>query len=70
MTSSYGLGETVVQGAVNPDEFYVYKPTLAAGKYPIVSRHIDSNLIKMELKEHRAPGENAVRTVDVPTSGA
>lgn len=68
VTSSYGLGETVVQGAVNPDEFYVYKPTLAAGKYPIVSRHIGSKLIKMEFKEHRAPGENAVRTVDVPTS--
>src|SRR5690606_8728174 len=47
ITSSYGLGETVVQGAVNPDEFYVFKPTLAAGHYPIISRRIGSKLIKM-----------------------
>src|SRR5690606_15623679 len=40
ITSSYGLGETVVQGAVNPDEFYVFKGTLASGHFPIVSRRI------------------------------
>ena len=68
ITSSYGLGETVVQGSVNPDEFYVYKETLAQGKYPIISRRIGSKLIKMEFAENRAPGENAVRVVDVPTS--
>ena len=64
ITSSYGLGETVVQGAVNPDEFYVFKPTLAAGKYPIIRRSIGSKLIKMEFT---APGEEGrVKTVDVP----
>src|SRR5690606_35453595 len=51
ITSSYGLGETVVQGAVNPDEFYVFKPTLASGHYPIISRRIGSKLIKMEFDE-------------------
>jgi pyruvate,water dikinase len=65
ITSSYGLGETVVQGAVNPDEFYVFKPTLAEGHYPIVSRRIGSKLIKMEFDENRTGG-HAVRTVDVP----
>ncbi len=67
ITSSYGLGETVVQGAVNPDEFYVFKPTLAAGHYPIISRRIGSKLIKMEFDEDRTSG-HAVRTVDVPAS--
>jgi len=67
ITSSYGLGETVVQGAVNPDEFYVFKPTLAAGHYPIVSRRIGSKLLKMEFDPERASG-HAVRTVDVPTT--
>ncbi|MBV2180266.1 MAG: phosphoenolpyruvate synthase [Castellaniella sp.] len=67
ITSSYGLGETVVQGAVNPDEFYVFKPTLAAGHYPIISRRIGSKLIKMEFDEQRASG-HAVRTVEVPAS--
>lgn len=65
ITSSYGLGETVVQGAVNPDEFYVFKPTLEAGKYPIIRRSIGSKLIKMEFT---APGEaGRVKTVDVPS---
>ncbi len=68
ITSSYGLGETVVQGAVNPDEFYVYKTTLESGKYPIVGRRIGSKLIKMEFNTERKPGENAVNTVDVPVS--
>jgi len=67
ITSSYGLGETVVQGAVNPDEFYVFKPTLADGHYPIVSRRIGSKLLKMEFDAERASG-HAVRTVDVPTT--
>ncbi|MCP1632613.1 phosphoenolpyruvate synthase [Kerstersia gyiorum] len=67
ITSSYGLGETVVQGAVNPDEFYVFKPALAAGKYPIISRRIGSKLIKMEFNPERTDG-HAVRTVDVPVS--
>jgi pyruvate,water dikinase len=63
ITSSYGLGETVVQGAVNPDEFYVFKQTLAAGKYPIIRRSIGSKLIKMEF----APAGDAerVKTIDV-----
>src|SRR5690606_23251777 len=67
ITSSYGLGETVVQGAVNPDEFYVFKPTLASGHYPIISRRIGSKLIKMEFDPERVSG-HAVRTVDVPVS--
>ncbi|TAL76726.1 MAG: phosphoenolpyruvate synthase [Burkholderiaceae bacterium] len=67
VTSSYGLGETVVQGAVNPDEFYVFKPTLESGHYPIISRRIGSKLIKMEFDPARTAGV-AVRTVDVPVS--
>ncbi|MBV6303596.1 phosphoenolpyruvate synthase [Candidimonas humi] len=67
ITSSYGLGETVVQGAVNPDEFYVFKPTLASGHYPIIGRRIGSKLIKMEFDPERTAGV-AVRTVDVPVS--
>jgi len=67
ITSSYGLGETVVQGAVNPDEFYVFKPTLASGHYPIVSRRIGSKLVKMVFDEANTSG-HAVRTVDVPVS--
>jgi pyruvate,water dikinase len=64
ITSSYGLGETVVQGAVNPDEFYVFKGTLESGHYPIVSRRIGSKMIKMEFDPER-PGGRAIRTVDV-----
>ncbi|WP_373824718.1 phosphoenolpyruvate synthase [Achromobacter insuavis] len=67
ITSSYGLGETGVQGAVNPDEFYVFKPTLAQGHFPIVGRRIGSKLIKMEFDPERPEGR-AVRTVDVPVS--
>jgi len=67
ITASYGLGETVVQGAVNPDEFYVFKPTLRAGHYPVISRRIGSKLIKMEFDAERSSG-HAVRTVDVPVS--
>ncbi|MGE8475807.1 MAG: phosphoenolpyruvate synthase, partial [Paraburkholderia hospita] len=64
ITSSYGLGETVVQGAVNPDEFYVFKTTLAQNKYPIIRRSIGSKLIKMEFT--KAGEEGRVKTVDVP----
>ncbi|MEF9942955.1 MAG: phosphoenolpyruvate synthase [Burkholderiaceae bacterium] len=65
ITSSYGLGETVVQGAVNPDEFYVHKPMLAAGKFPIIRRSLGSKQIKMEF-DPEAAGSRTVRTVDVP----
>lgn len=65
VTSSWGLGETVVQGAVNPDEFYVHKPMLTAGKYPIISRHLGSKLIKMEFEDAASEGRT-VRTVDTP----
>jgi pyruvate,water dikinase len=65
ITSSYGLGETVVQGAVNPDEFYVHKPMLAAGRFPLIRRSLGSKLIKMEFDPAPAGGR-AVRTVDVP----
>mmetsp|Transcript_84879 Transcript_84879/g.181871 ORF Transcript_84879/g.181871 Transcript_84879/m.181871 type:complete len:905 (-) Transcript_84879:87-2801(-) len=51
VTSAYGLGETVVGGTVNPDEWYVFKPTLAEGKNAIVSRTMGSKLIKMVYKE-------------------
>jgi pyruvate,water dikinase len=47
VTSSYGVGETIVQGAVNPDEFYVHKPMLEAGKLAIVRRNLGSKLIKV-----------------------
>jgi pyruvate,water dikinase len=65
ITASYGLGETVVQGAVNPDEFYVHKPMLAAGKYPIIRRSLGSKLVKMEFDPTAANGRT-VRTVSVP----
>ncbi|MCC7005395.1 MAG: phosphoenolpyruvate synthase [Ottowia sp.] len=65
ITSSYGLGETIVQGAVNPDEFYVFKPTLRADKAAIIRRNLGSKLIKMEFA---APGEaGRVKTLAVPT---
>ena len=64
ITASYGLGETVVQGAVNPDEFYVYKPALRAGKRPILRRNLGGKAIKMV---YAAPGSGErVSTVDVP----
>jgi len=69
ITSSYGLGETVVQGAVNPDEFYVHKPALKAGKFGIIRRNLGSKLIKMEFAspEERAASGKLVRTVDTAT---
>lgn len=56
ITSSWGLGEMVVQGAVNPDEFYVHKPTLQAGNPAVVRRTIGSKLIKMIYAEGKALG--------------
>jgi len=64
ITSAYGLGETVVQGAVNPDEFYVYKPALRAGKQAILRRNLGGKAIKMVYAD---PGSAArVATLDVP----
>ncbi|KAA6186345.1 phosphoenolpyruvate synthase [Thiohalocapsa marina] len=64
VTASYGLGEMVVQGAVNPDEFYVHKPTLAAGRPAILRRTVGDKAIRMVYAE---PGSNPpVRTEDVP----
>ena len=63
ITAAYGLGETVVQGAVNPDEFYVYKPALRAGKRAIVRKNIGGKALKMVYAD---PGSNErVRTIDV-----
>ncbi|WP_338111843.1 phosphoenolpyruvate synthase [Rhodocyclus tenuis] len=67
VTSSYGLGETVVQGAVNPDEFYVHKPMLAAGKHAVIRRNLGSKLIKMIFAGEKVAGRST-RTVDVPES--
>ncbi|WP_234197000.1 phosphoenolpyruvate synthase [Pseudacidovorax sp. NFM-22] len=67
ITSSYGLGETVVQGAVNPDEFYVHKPMLEAGKRAVIRRNLGSKLIQMEFatpEEKKASGK-LVKTTDV-----
>jgi pyruvate,water dikinase len=64
ITASYGLGETVVQGAVNPDEFYVYKPTLRSGHDAILQRTLGAKALKMVYAE---PGTGErVKTVDVP----
>ncbi len=67
ITSSYGLGEMVVQGAVNPDEFYVHKPLLERGKPAIVRRALGSKLQKMVFGSSREAGKST-RTVDVPES--
>jgi pyruvate,water dikinase len=64
ITASYGLGETVVQGAVNPDEFYVYKPALRAGRQPILRRTLGAKAIKM-VYAPAAQAEKRVLTVDV-----
>ena len=64
VTASYGLGETVVQGAVNPDEFYVYKPALAAGKRAILRKNLGSKALKMIYSDNPTPGET-VETIDV-----
>jgi len=63
ITSAYGLGETVVQGAVNPDEFYVYKPALRAGRRSVLRKNLGQKAVKMI---YGAPGtQERVRTVDV-----
>lgn len=64
VTSSYGLGETVVQGAVNPDEFYVHKPMLEAGKQAVVRRNLGSKMIKMTFSPVKVAGKSTV-TEDV-----
>jgi len=69
ITSSYGLGETVVQGAVNPDEFYVYKPALESGHFPMLRKHLGSKAIKMIYSNDPTPGKT-VDTVDVDDSDA
>lgn len=65
VTSSFGLGEMVVQGAVNPDEFYVYKPTLKQGKPAILRRSLGSKLLRMVYSDQ--PGER-VKTEDTPAN--
>ncbi|WP_424450032.1 phosphoenolpyruvate synthase [Plasticicumulans lactativorans] len=64
ITASYGLGETVVQGAVNPDEFYVHKPTLQAGRPAVLRRNLGGKAIKMVYSDERGHGRS-VKTVDV-----
>ena len=67
ITSSYGLGETVVQGAVNPDEFYVHKPMLEAGNKAVIRRNLGSKLIQMVFAsaEEKAASGKLVKTTDV-----
>jgi len=66
ITASYGLGETVVQGAVNPDEFYVYKPALRAGRSAVLRRNLGGKAIKMV---YAAPGSaERVTTIEVPAA--
>jgi pyruvate,water dikinase len=64
ITSAYGLGETVVQGSVNPDEYYVYKPALRAGRRALLRKNLGAKAIKMIYGEPGA--QQRVRTVDVP----
>jgi len=63
ITAAYGLGETVVQGAVNPDEFYVYKPALRAGKRAVLRKNLGGKAIKMVYAAKGSP--ERVRTVEV-----
>jgi len=65
ITGSWGLGENIVQGAVSPDEFYVFKPTLREGKRPIVSRRVGSKEIKMIYNE--SP-DTAATVRNIPTT--
>jgi len=69
ITSSYGLGETVVQGAVNPDEFYVHKPMLRAAKRAVIRRSLGSKLIQMQFTTaaEKTQSGKLVKTTDVPT---
>jgi pyruvate,water dikinase len=68
ITSSYGLGETVVQGAVNPDEFYVHKYSLRVGKRAVIRRNLGSKLLQMVFAtpDEKASSGKLVKTVDVP----
>jgi pyruvate,water dikinase len=67
ITGAWGLGETVVQGAVNPDEFFIYKPTLASGHQAIISRQLGDKAIKMIFTGASEHGKS-VRTVEVEPS--
>jgi pyruvate,water dikinase len=64
ITSSYGLGEMVVQGAVNPDEFYVHKPTLAAGRPAVVKRSLGSKKVEMVYSTEQGHGKQ-VKITDI-----
>ena len=64
ITAAYGLGETVVQGQVNPDEFYVYKPALAAGRTAIIRRNLGSKALRMTFTDARSAGKS-VQTSEV-----
>ncbi|MCR4300119.1 MAG: phosphoenolpyruvate synthase, partial [Sulfuricaulis sp.] len=64
INAAYGLGENVVQGAVNPDEFYVFKPTLLAGKRPILKRHLGSKAIRM-IYAQNSTGGNPTQNIPV-----
>ncbi len=68
ITSSYGLGETVVQGSVNPDEFYVHKPMLTAGNRAVIRRNLGSKQIQMEFASaaEKAASGKLVKTTNVP----
>lgn len=66
ITASWGLGETVVQGAVNPDEFYAYKPALRAGRRAIIRRQLGSKAVKMVY----APAGSSERVMTVPVPAA
>ena len=65
ITASFGLGETAVQGAVNPDEFYVHKPMLAQGRPAVIRRNMGSKMIKMVFTDSRKAG-HSTETVEVP----
>jgi pyruvate, water dikinase len=69
ITASYGLGETVVQGAVNPDEFYVHKPMLELGKRAVIRRNLGSKLSQMVFAtaDEKKQSGKLVKTIDVPT---
>ena len=67
ITAGYGLGETIVQGAVNPDEFYVHKATLAQGFPSVIRRSLGSKLVKMVFTDGKAAGTS---TVTVPVEEA
>jgi pyruvate, water dikinase len=64
ITASWGLGEMVVQGAVNPDEFYVHKPMLRGGKFPLIRRGLGSKAQKMVFTEHNS-AKKSVKVLDV-----